>query len=219
MSNNISADFSFESKLIIDAILDFDQEKTAQLVRAHLDQGEDALKILDQALIAAMDEVGRQFSAGVFFVPEMLMAAEAMRAGLEVLRPHLARSDIKAKGTIIIGTVKGDVHDIGKNMVAMMLECAGYSVIDLGVDVSKSKFLASAKKYQAHIVAISALLSTTLPEMEAVVADIRTKGGGSFKTLVGGAPVTASFATDIGADGYSPDAAGAVSMARRLLSA
>jgi 5-methyltetrahydrofolate--homocysteine methyltransferase len=208
-----------EAKTIIDAVLDFDQEKTAQLVRAHLDQGEDALKILDKALIAAMDEVGRQFSAGVFFVPEMLMAAEAMRAGLEVLRPYMARSDIKAKGTIIIGTVKGDVHDIGKNMVIMMLECAGYRVIDLGVDISRGKFLAAAKKYQAQIVAISALLSTTLPEMKAVVADVMAKGGGSLKTLVGGAPVTASFAADIGADGYSPDAAGAVSMVRKLLSA
>jgi 5-methyltetrahydrofolate--homocysteine methyltransferase len=208
-----------EAKAIIDAVLDFDQEKTAQLVRAYLDQGVDALKILDQALIAAMDEVGRKFSAGVFFVPEMLMAAEAMRAGLEVLRPHLARPDIKAKGTIIIGTVKGDVHDIGKNLVIMMLECAGYSVIDLGVDVSRDKFLAAAKKYQAQIVAISALLSTTLPEMEAVVADVRTKGGGRLKTLVGGAPVTASFAAEIGADGYSPDAADAVSMVRSLISA
>ncbi|MGD8892524.1 MAG: corrinoid protein [Desulfobacterales bacterium] len=208
-----------EAKAIIDAVLDFDQEKTAQLIRAYLDQSVDALAILDQALIAAMDEVGRQFSAGVFFVPEMLMAAEAMRAGLEVIRPHLARSDIKAKGTIIIGTVKGDVHDIGKNLVIMMLECAGYNVIDLGVDVSRDKFLAAAKKYQAHIVAISALLSTTLAEMEAVVADVRTKSGGSLKTLVGGAPVTASFAAEIGADGYSPDAAGAVSMVRSLISA
>jgi len=208
-----------EAKAIIDAVLDFDQEKTAQLVRAHLDQGEDAFKILDHALIAAMDEVGRKFSAGVFFVPEMLMAAEAMHAGLEVLRPHLARSDIKAKGTIVIGTVKGDIHDIGKNLVAMMLECAGYSVIDLGVDVSKGKFLAAAKKYHAHIVALSALLTTTLSEMKAVVADVRRKGGGSLKTLVGGAPVTASFAAEIGADGYSPDAAGAVSMARSLISA
>jgi 5-methyltetrahydrofolate--homocysteine methyltransferase len=208
-----------EANNIIDAILDLDQEKTAQLVRAHLEQGEDVLKILDQALIAAMDEVGRQFSTGVFFVPEMLMAAEAMRAGLEVLRPHLARSDIKAKGTIIIGTVKGDVHDIGKNLVAMMLECAGYRVIDLGVDVSRGRFLAAAKKYQAQIVAISALLSTTLPEMQAVVADVGTRGGGSFKTLVGGAPVTESFAAEIGAHGYSPDAAGAVFMVRRLLSA
>ncbi|MBW1609094.1 MAG: corrinoid protein [Deltaproteobacteria bacterium] len=208
-----------EAKAIIDAVLDFDQEKTAQLIRDHLDQGADALAILDQALIAAMDEVGRQFSAGDFFVPEMLMAAEAMHAGLEVLGPHLARSDIKAKGTIVIGTVMGDNHDIGKNLVAMMLECAGYRVIDLGVNVSKGKFLAAAKKYQAHIVALSALLTTTLAEMEAVVADVRAKDGGSLKTLVGGAPVTASFAAGIGADGYSPDAAGAVSMARSLISA
>jgi methanogenic corrinoid protein MtbC1 len=208
-----------EAKAIIDAVLDFDQEKTAQRVRAHLDQGEDALEILDQALIAAMDEVGRQFSKGIFFVPEMLMAAEAMHAGLEVLKPHLARSDIKAKGTIIIGTVKGDVHDIGKNLVAMMLECAGYSVIDLGVDVSKGKFLAAAKKYQAQIVALSALLTTTLAEMEAVVADVRAKGGGSLKTLVGGAPVTASFVAEIVADGYSPDAAGAMAIARNLIEA
>jgi len=208
-----------EAKAIIDAVLDFDQEKTAQLVQVYLDQGADALEILDQALIAAMDEVGRQFSAGVFFVPEMLMAAEAMHAGLEVLKPYLAKSDIKAKGTIVIGTVKGDIHDIGKNLVAMMLECAGYSVIDLGVDVSKGKFLAAAKKYQAQIVALSALLTTTLAEMEAVVAVVRAEAGGTLKTLVGGAPVTASFAAEIGADGYSPDAAGAVSMVRRLFSA
>jgi len=206
-----------EAKTIIDAVLGFDQEKTAQLVQTCLDQGTDALAILDQALIFAMDEVGRRFSAGVFFVPEMLMAAEAMHAGLQVLRPHLIISDIKGKGTIIIGTVKGDVHDIGKNLVSMMLECAGFSVIDLGVDVSKGKFLAAAKKYQAQIVALSALLSTTMAEMEAVVADVRSRGGGSLKTLVGGAPVTASFADEIGADGYSPDAAGAVAVARSLI--
>ena len=207
-----------EAEAIIDAVLDFDQEKTTQLVQVHLDQGEDALVILNQALIAAMDEVGRQFSAGVFFVPEMLMAAEAMQAGLEVLGPHLARSDIKAKGTIVIGTVKGDNHDIGKNLVAMMLECAGYRVIDLGVNVSKGEFLTAAKKYQANIVAISALLTTTMAEMEAVVADVRAKGGSNLKTLVGGAPVTVSFAAGIEADGYSPDAAGAVSIARSLVS-
>ena len=208
-----------EAKTIIDAVLGFDQEKTAQLVQTCLDQGTDALAVLDQALIIAMDEVGRRFSVGVFFVPEMLMAAEAMRAGLEVLRPHLASSDIKAKGTIIIGTVKGDIHDIGKNLVSMMLECAGFSIIDLGVDVSKDKFLAAAKKYQAQIVALSALLSTTMAEMEAVVADVRSRGGGSLKILVGGAPVTASFADEIGADGYSPDAAGAVAIARSLIEA
>ena len=205
-----------EAEAIIDAVLVFDQEKTAQLVQAHLDQGTDALTILDQALIAAMDEVGRRFSKGIFFVPEMLMAAEAMRAGLEVLRPRLVSADIKAKGTIIIGTVKGDIHDIGKNLVSMMLECAGFNVMDLGVDVSKDKFLAAAEKYQAQIIALSALLSTTMAEMEAVVADVRSRGGG-LKTLVGGTPVTSSFADEIGADGYSPDAAGAVTVARNLI--
>ena len=205
-----------EAKAIIDAVLVFDQEKTARLVQAHLDQGTDALTILDQALIAAMDEVGRRFSKGIFFVPEMLMAAEAMRDGLEVLRPHLAGADIKAKGTIIIGTVKGDIHDIGKNLVSMMLECAGFNVIDLGVDVSKDKFLAAAGKYRAQIIALSALLSTTMAQMEAVVAAVRNRGGG-LKTMVGGAPVTGSFADEIGADGYSPDAAGAVAVARNLI--
>jgi 5-methyltetrahydrofolate--homocysteine methyltransferase len=205
-----------EAKTIIDAVLDFNQEKTARLVQTYLDRGADAPAILDQALIAAMDEVGRRFSTGVFFVPEMLMAAEAMHAGLEVLRPHLATSDIKAKGTVIIGTVKGDIHDIGKNLVVMMLEGAGFNVIDLGVDVSKVKFLAAAKKYQAHIVAFSALLTTTLAEMKAAVAAVRNSSGG-LKTLVGGAPVIASFAAEIGADGYSPDAAGAVAIARSLI--
>jgi len=208
-----------EAKAIIYAILDFDGEKTAQLVRAHLDQGAAPLEILDQILMAAMDEVGRQFSSGIFFVPEMLMAAEAMQAGLEVLMPYLARSEIKAKGTVVIGTVKGDIHDIGKNLVSMMLECAGYNVIDLGVDVSQGKFLAAAKKHQAHMVALSALLTTTLTEMEAVVSHVRAKAGGTLKTLVGGAPVTASFADEIGADGYSPDAAGAVAVARNLIEA
>jgi 5-methyltetrahydrofolate--homocysteine methyltransferase len=206
-----------ETKAIIDAVLDFDREKTASLVRARLDHGADALAILDRALIAAMDEVGRRFSTGDFFVPEMLMAAEAMQAGLEVLRPHLAKSDIKAKGTVIIGTVKGDIHDIGKNLVSMMLECAGFSVIDLGVDVGRGKFMAAAEKYQAHIIALSALLSTTQAEMKAVVAEVGKRGGVRLKTLIGGAPVTASFADEIGADGYSPDAAGAVSAARRLI--
>ena len=208
-----------EARAIIDAVLDFDREKTAQRVQACLDQDTDALTILDQALIAAMDEVGRRYSKGIFFVPEMLMAAEAMQAGLEILRPHLASPDIKSKGTIIIGTVKGDIHDIGKNLVAMMLECAGFNVIDLGVDVSKGKFLAAAKNFQAHIVAFSALLTTTLAEMEAAVAAVRNRSGGRLKTLIGGAPVTASFADKIGADGYSPDAAGAVGVVRNLLKA
>jgi len=205
-------------KEILDAVLAFDRVKTAERVRAHLDQGTDIMAILDDALIAAMDEVGRRFSEGVFFVPEMLMAAEAMKAGLEVLRPHLSSTAIEPKGLIVIGTVKGDQHDIGKNLVAMMLECTGFRVIDLGVNVSKTKFLSTAKKSKADIVALSALLTTTMTEMEAVVAVLRARGGDRLKTLVGGAPVTVSFAGRIGADGYSPDAAGAVSIARLLVS-
>jgi 5-methyltetrahydrofolate--homocysteine methyltransferase len=203
-------------KEIFDAVLSFDPVKTAEQVRTHLDQGTEVMAILDEALIAAMDEVGRRFSAGVFFVPEMFMAAEAMQAGLEILRPHLSNTAIESKGTIVIGTVKGDQHDIGKNLVAMMLECAGYNVIDLGVNVSKSKFLSTAKKRNADIVAMSALLTTTMTAMEAVVAEVRAAGAGNFKTLVGGAPVTAPFADRIGADGYSPDASDAVSVVGRL---
>jgi len=207
-----------EAKAIIDAVLDFDQEKTAQLVRAHLDQGENALNILDQALIAAMDEVGRKFSAGVFFVPEMLMAAEAMRAGLEVLRPHLARSDIKAKGTIIIGTVKGDVHDIGKNLVKMMLEGAGFETIDLGTDVKPDGFVTAVREHQPQLLGMSALLTTTMPGMKATIEALQEAGlRDTVKIMIGGAPVTAAFAEQIGADAYAPDAATAVDVARGLV--
>jgi 5-methyltetrahydrofolate--homocysteine methyltransferase len=204
-------------KEIFDAILAFDRVKTAGLVQAQLDQGVDIMAILDEALIAAMNEVGKQFSEGVFFVPEMLMAAEAMKAGLEVLRPHLAATDIQPKGTIVIGTVKGDHHDIGKNLVAIMLECAGFRVIDLGVNVDKGRFLSTARNSKADIVALSALLTSTMTEMEVVVAAVRKGGASRFKTLVGGAPVNRSFADQIGADGYSPDAAGAVFIARQLV--
>jgi len=202
---------------IVDAVLAFDQAKTVRLVEAELDQGTAATSILQDGLIAAMDEVGRRYSEGVFFVPEMLMAAEAMKGALEVLRPHLAVADVTPGGTVVIGTVKGDQHDIGKNLVAMMLECAGFKVINLGVDVAPNRFLALAKRHDAQIIAMSALLTTTLPAMEATVSRVK-KEGGVFKTMVGGAPVTQAFADKIGADGYSPDAAGAVTIARNLAS-
>ena len=201
---------------IVDAVLAFDRARTVRLVQAELDQGMAAMTILHQGLIAAMDEVGRLFSEGVFFVPEMLMAAEAMKGGLEALRPHLAVSEVTAEGTVVIGTVKGDQHDIGKNLVAMMLECAGFKVINLGVDIGPGSFVAAARRHDAQIIAMSALLSTTLPAMEATVARVKKEGGG-FKTMVGGAPVTQAFADKIGADGYSPDAAGAVLLARKLV--
>jgi 5-methyltetrahydrofolate--homocysteine methyltransferase len=140
-----------------------------------------------------------------------------MTAGLGVLRPRLSVPDVTPGGTVVIGTVKGDQHDIGKNLVAMMLECAGFKVINLGVDVAPDRFLAMAKRHDAQVIAMSALLTTTLPAMEATVSKVKRDGGG-FKTMVGGAPVTRTFAEKIGADGYSPDAAGAVTIARSLAS-
>jgi 5-methyltetrahydrofolate--homocysteine methyltransferase len=148
----------------------------------------------------------------------MLQSARTMKAGLEVLRPLLAETDAKPRGTIVMGTVKGDLHDIGKNLVSMMLEGAGFKVIDLGVDVGTDKFLAAARENQAEIVAMSALLTTTMPAMEATVATIKERGLG-LKTMIGGAPVTLAFADKIGADGYSEDAPGAVALARRLVAA
>jgi methanogenic corrinoid protein MtbC1 len=204
-------------KEIVDAVLAFDQARTVRLVEAELDHGTAATTILQDGLIAAMDEVGRRYSEGLFFVPEMLMAAEAMKGGLGVLRPRLSVPEVTPGGTVVIGTVQGDQHDIGKNLVATMLECAGFKVINLGVDIAPNRFLAMAKRHDAQVIAMSALLNTTLPAMEATVARVKTDGGG-FKTMVGGAPVTQTFADKIGADGYSPNAAGAVTIARNLAS-
>jgi len=203
-------------KEIFDAVLALDEAQTADIVQAELDHGTDVMTILNEGLIAAMDEVGKRYSQGVFFVPEMLMAAQAMKRGVAVLHPHLAGAEARPKGTIVIGTVKGDQHDIGKNLVAMMLECAGFKVIDLGVDADAGKFLRAARKGNADIVAMSALLTTTMSAMEATISKLKTEGSNP-KTMVGGAPVTQAFADKIGADGYSPDAPGAVTVARRLV--
>jgi 5-methyltetrahydrofolate--homocysteine methyltransferase len=201
---------------IYDAVLGFDAEKTAELVRAELAAGTEVRVILDEALIAAMDEVGAQFSEGVLFVPEMLMAAMAMKAGLEILRPHLSASEAKPAGVVVMGTVQGDMHDIGKSLVGMMLEGSGFQVIDLGINVPAERFLAAAEEHQADIVGLSALLTTTLPAMQATVARLRTRNDGP-RIMVGGAPVSRDFAERIGADGYGEDAPGAVALARRLM--
>ncbi len=205
-------------KNIFEAVLAFDKEKCVELVNRELDSGTDMNTILNEGLIGAMDEVGRLFSEGEFFVPEMLRSAQVMKAGLDVLKPRLSKMESAKKGTIVIGTVKGDLHDIGKNLVSMMLEGAGFEVIDLGVDVDAEKFISAAKEKNADIVGLSALLTTTMPAMETVVAAIREQGL-RCKTMIGGAPVTDKFALKIGADGYSEDAAGAVETARRLISA
>lgn len=201
---------------IYNSVLTFDGNSVARLVQAELQTSTDVSQILKKGLIGAMDEVGRRFSAGELFVPEMLVAAMAMKSGLEILRPYLTEKDSKQRGLVVIGTVKGDLHDIGKNLVAMMLEGAGFRVIDLGVGVDVDRFLFTADETQANIVAISALLTTTMPAMESIVAAIK-KEGLVVRTMIGGAPVTQAFCDKIGADGYGQDAAAAVDLARRLV--
>lgn len=176
--------------------------------------------ILTQALIPAMEEVGNLFACGEYFVPELLMAARAMSAAVEVLRPALVTSGYEATGTVVIGTVQGDLHDIGKRLVGMMLEGSGFNVVDLGTDVAPEQFIAAARDSGAAIIALSALLSTTLPAMESTVGALRAATpAGTVRIMVGGAPVTDEFARRIGADGYAPDAPGAAALARRLVGA
>lgn len=201
---------------IFEAVLTFNKAAAAEGVKAELAAGTDISIILDQGLIGALDVVGKKFSEGEMFVPEMLQAARAMKAGLEVLKPYLSSESIASKGTVIIGTVKGDQHDIGKNLVAMMMEGAGFNVVDLGVDVDADKFVKAASEHNADVLGLSALLTTTMPAMENTVAAIK-EAGLAVRTIIGGAPVTETFADQIGADGYSDDAPGAVELARKLM--
>jgi len=200
---------------IYQAIMAYNKPGIVELVQAEIDQGTDTNMILNEGLIAPLDEIGKKFSEGEIFVPEMIAAADAMKGGLDLLRPLLAREGVETKGTIIIGTVKGDLHDIGKNIVAMMLEGAGFKVIDLGVDVNAEKFIEMSNENDADIVALSALLTTTMPAMENTVTLIREKCN-NLKTIIGGAPITESFAKKIGADGFSIDAPGAVELVRQF---
>jgi 5-methyltetrahydrofolate--homocysteine methyltransferase len=186
-------------------------------VQAALNSGISAEDILNKALIAAMDDVGQRFEAGDFFVPEMLVAARAMQAGLDILKPYLAETGVQSAGTVAIGTVKGDLHDIGKNLVGMMLEGAGFEVIDLGTDVDPGKF-AEAVRNGANVVGMSALLTTTMGGMADVieaVEDVNMRE--EVKIIVGGAPVTPEYAEQIGADGFAADASSAVKKVRELL--
>jgi 5-methyltetrahydrofolate--homocysteine methyltransferase len=203
---------------IFQAVMTFDEASVKKLVQAELEAGTDIDTILNEGLIGAMDEVGKKFSEGELFVPEMLMAAQAMKGGLEILKPLLAEGTTESKGTVVIGTVKGDLHDIGKNLVAMMMEGAGFNVVDLGVDVEAAKFVEAAQANKAKVVALSALLTTTMPAMQATIDAIK-EAGLAVKTIVGGAPVTQAFADQIKADGYSDDAPGAVELARKLIAA
>ncbi|MDH3230054.1 MAG: corrinoid protein [Alphaproteobacteria bacterium] len=201
---------------IFDAVLDYEDAATERLVREELHHGTELPVILNDALIAAMDEVGELFSQGTLFVPEMLMAARAMKAGLEVLRPLLTETDAKPVGTVVIGTVHRDLHDIGKNLVGMMLEGAGFTVVNLGVDVPPEAFLDAAREHHPDVLGMSALLTTTMPNMGKTVELLR-KEGWNGRIMVGGAPVNKEFADAIGADGFAADAPGAVELARRMV--
>jgi 5-methyltetrahydrofolate--homocysteine methyltransferase len=188
-------------------------------VKAALAAGIPADEILSKALIAAMDEVGQRFEEGDLFVPEMLIAARAMQAGLRVLKPALAKTDVKAAGKVAIGTVKGDLHDIGKNLVAMMLEGAGFEVRDLGVDVAPEAFVKAAQD-GVELIGMSALLTTTMSSMEATVQALKNAGlRDKVKIFIGGAPVTQEYANKIGVDGFAADASSATRVARQLLGA
>lgn len=195
-----------------------EEEKVAELVQQALDQGMAAGEILSGGLIAGMDEVGRDFKAGDLFVPEVLIAARAMHAGMHILRPLLTESDASTAGKYVIGTVKGDLHDIGKNLVKMMLEGAGFETIDLGTDVEPAAFVAAVREHQPHLLGMSALLTTTMVNMKATIEALEEAGlRDSVKVMIGGAPVTAAFAEQVGADAYAPDAASAVDTARELV--
>ncbi|MBM3131298.1 MAG: cobalamin-binding protein [Chloroflexi bacterium] len=187
-------------------------------VKQAMSAGIPAEQILNEGLIAAMRQVGKLFEEGEYFVPEMLIAARAMKGGLELVRPALAAANIQAIGKIVVGTVQGDLHDIGKNLVAMMMEGAGFEVIDLGVDVTPEKFVEVVKTHQPNLIGCSALLTTTMPKMKATIDALQEAGlRNQVKVLVGGAPVTAKYASEIGADAYAPDASAAANIAKSLL--
>jgi len=194
-------------------------EEVKTLVQEALDAGESAERVLRQGLIPAMDRVGVRFKNGELYIPEVLLAARAMHAGMAILKPILSKSTETIAGKVLIGTVKGDLHDIGKNLVVMMIEGGGFDVIDLGIDVPASRFVEAVKEHRPQVVGMSALLTTTMMEMKKTIQALEEAGQKDrVKIIVGGAPVTEDFAKDIGADGYAPDAAVAVDVVRSWIS-
>jgi corrinoid protein of di/trimethylamine methyltransferase len=207
-----------QSKELFDAILNGDAKKAHAATETALAEGTEPMRLIADSMVPAMDEVGKLFEAEEYFVPELLLAGRAMKSAMELIRPLLVASGQKMAVRVIIGTVKGDLHDIGKNIVASMLEGSGFEVIDLGTDVSPEEFVAAVKERQPHIVCMSALLTVTMPAMKTTIealsnAGVRTQ----VKVLLGGAPVTSQYAREIGADGYSENANGAVGLVKSLL--
>jgi len=207
-----------EFKVLIEAVTKGDIIKAVAETQKAIDAGGIVQAIIDEGLIAAMDEVGDNFSKGTIFVPQMLRSAKTMQECMKLLEPLLKEGDTSSKGKVIIGTVKGDLHDIGKNLVSMMMEGAGFTVTDLGVDVSPEKFVQKAQEVEPDIVAISALLSTTMPAMPQTIEALQKAGiRDKVKVIIGGAPVTAKYAQEIKADSYGADAGSAVTEAKKLM--
>ena len=207
-------------EVIREGIMDGDMHLVQEMVQAALDEGTSASDLLNKGMIKAMGEVGRLFEEGEYFVPEMLIAARAMKAGLAILKPKLVDEDIKPIAKVAAGTAKGDLHDIGKNLVCMMLEGAGFEIVDLGTDVSPEKFVKSVTEQGVDVICMSALLTTTMPNMKNTM-DALVEAGvrDDVIVMIGGAPVTQAYADEIGADGYAPDASRAASLARELIGA
>ncbi|HOJ02114.1 MAG TPA: corrinoid protein [Anaerolineaceae bacterium] len=204
--------------IIANAIYEGDMDTVVEQTKLAIEQGNSALEILENGLMAGMNHVGKDFKAGDLFIPEVLIASRAMQAGMEILQPLLITQKIKSPGKIVLGTVKGDLHDIGKNLVSIMLQGAGFEVIDLGVDVSKEVFLEAIEEHKPNLVGMSSLLTTTMPEMPEIIKAIQAAGfREQVKILVGGAPLNDTYAQAIGADGYAQNSSFAVDKAKELL--
>ena len=199
-------------------VIEGDRDRTQELVQTAIAANVPAEEILKEGLISAMEQVGRMFECGESFVPEMLIAARAMKSGLTLLRPHLIAANVQPVGKVVIGTVQGDVHDIGKNLVGMMLEGAGFEVIDLGADVSAEKYVEAVRAHHPDLLACSALLTTTMVRMKDVILSLNEAGlRDQVKVMIGGAPITEDYAREIGADLYAPDAASAATRVKELI--
>ncbi len=201
---------------IKESVIEGEVDEVRDMVKKAVDEGQEVKKILDEGLISGISIVGDKYESGEFFLPEMVIAATAMKEGLKVLRPLLKQGDIKTAGTVVMGTAKGDIHDIGKTIVSTMLEGAGFMVTDIGVDVDPGKFVEAAKENNANLIGVSALLTTTMMGMEDVIQAVK-EAGLKAKVMIGGASVTQEFAHKIGADGYAPDAPSAVGKAKELV--
>ena len=205
-------------KQLYDSVVSGDAKTTQALTQQALAEGVDPLKLVNDYMVPAMDEVGRRFEANEYFVPELLISARAMKAALELIRPLLTARGDQPLGRVAIGTVKGDLHDIGKNLVGSLLEGGGFEVIDLGVNVTPEKFIATVNEKKANIIAMSALLTTTMPAMKTTIDALKQAGvRDKVKVLIGGAPITQRYAEEIGADGYSESAVGAVALAKKAV--